>query len=129
MTGRFLFCPDFGMVEADEARESLMSNTYLLVALGLGVLGAVVSYMHTRRYGTSRNVKLLYPTMVIAFLALSLVQRMLPWHFEGDWGMLVVFFWFAAIVGSLLTWRRINRRGNNWAQIVALRERKALMNE
>jgi len=39
------------------------------------------------------------------------VQRALPWRFDDDWGMLVMFAWFAAIVGSLLTWRRINYRG------------------
>ncbi len=87
-----------------------MPLAYLLVALALMVVGAVASYTHTRRYGTSRNVKLLYPAMVVALLIVSLVQRALPWRFEGDWGMLVIFIWFAAIVGSLLTWRRVNYR-------------------
>ena len=87
-----------------------MTMFTLFISLILVIAGAVASYMHTRRYGTKRNVKLLYPLMLISFVVVTLVQKVFP-DPSFDWGMLVMVVWVAAIVGSLLTWLRTNRRG------------------
>ncbi len=100
-----------------------MTTAGMIVTLVLAFIGAVLSYRHTRRYGTKRNVRTLYPLMIAIFFVAIILQETVP-HRTDDFVLITMIVWVSAIGGSLLTWRRINYRGLSWAQIVKLRERR-----
>lgn len=105
-------------------------DIYTLLVAAVLVLAVLASHAHTRRFGTKRNIKLIYPLMFGVFFVESVLNATFrDWQLDQWCLRPLMLLWVALIFGSLLTWRRINRRGNNWSQIVRLRERNALANE
>jgi hypothetical protein len=100
---------------------------YYVVVIALMLVGALVSYLHAHRFGTRRGGGHIFLAMVLIVAVESALNELLPQrHIDELYWMPLSLLCVSMLSGLVPLWRRVGYRGNNWAQIVALRQRKAL---